>query len=91
MLNINKELNELASSWYSLSELSKSVLSKQEAEEVREKQQQAGQQLIPMLQEMQASKDTPYEAYLEGDTFVDIYLDENGEIKDNGHYSRPAL
>ncbi|MNK09430.1 hypothetical protein D3C87_273900 [compost metagenome] len=91
MLNLNKELNELASSWYSLSELSKSVLSKQEAEEVREKQQQAGQQLIPMLQEMQASKDTPYETYLEGDTFVDIYLDENGEIRDNGHYSRPAL
>lgn len=91
MLNLNKELNELASSWYSLSELSKSILSKQEAEEVREKQQLAGRQLIPMLQEMQASKDTPYETYLEGDTFVDIYLDENGEIRDNGHYSRPAL
>jgi hypothetical protein len=21
----------------------------------------------------------------------ELYLDENGEIKDNGHYSRPAL
>jgi hypothetical protein len=91
MLNINQKLNELASSWYSLSELSKSVLSNQEAEQVREKQEMARQQLIPMLQQMQASKDTPYETYLEGDTFVDIYLDETGEIKDSGHYSRPAL
>lgn len=91
MLNVNKELNELASSWYSLSELGKNTLSKQEAEKVREKQQNASQQLIPMLQKMQASKEAPYETYLEGDTFVDIYLDENGEIKDNGHYSRPAL
>ncbi|TCC90969.1 hypothetical protein [Pedobacter hiemivivus] len=91
MLNINQKLNELASSWYSLSELSKSVLSELEAEQVREKQEKARQQLIPMLQQMQASKDTPYETYLEGDTFVDIYLDETGEIKDSGHYSRPAL
>ncbi|TKC64102.1 hypothetical protein FBD94_07120 [Pedobacter hiemivivus] len=91
MLNINQKLNELASSWYSLSELSKSVLSELEAKQVREKQEKARQQLIPMLQQMQASKDTPYETYLEGDTFVDIYLDETGEIKDSGHYSRPAL
>ncbi|MNL28209.1 hypothetical protein D3C87_1498450 [compost metagenome] len=90
MLNINEKLNELASCWYCLSELKKSSLTLAEAEETSIKQQQAEQELIPMLKQAQASKGSPYEAYLEGDTFVDLWLNERGNIENSGHYSRPA-
>ena len=90
MLNVNEKLNRLASGWYCLSELKKNNLAPQEAEEANAKQREAEQQLIPMLQEMQASKGNPYEVYIEGDTFVDLWLNEKGNIENSGHYAKPA-
>jgi hypothetical protein len=90
MLNVNENLNNLASSWYCLSELTRNSLTTKEAEETNLKLHDIEDQLIPILQQMNVSEGNPYETYLEGDTFVDIWLNEKNHIECNGHYCRPA-
>lgn len=90
MLNVDENLNNLASSWYCLFELTRNALTKQEAEEINAKLYDIEHQLVPMLQQMNVSKGNPYETYLEGDTFVDLWLNEKKRIECNGHYCRPA-
>ncbi|WP_316812351.1 hypothetical protein [Pedobacter heparinus] len=92
MINIEeRQLNEITCDWYRLAELMKSTLTTSEAAEANARQQQTSKQLIPLLKEKQATKDNPFATCIEGDTFVNIWLDENGEIQDGGYYTKPAL
>ena len=92
MINLEEQqLNELASNWYCLSELLKNTLTASEAAEASARYQEASQQLIPLLTEKKATKDNPFETCIEGDTFVNLWLDDKGEINDSGYYARPAL